>query len=165
MKKSQGFTLVELVIVIVILGILAVTAAPKFLNLSGDAKASTLNAVKASIESANAQVYAKAIIAGQQNAPTYLTTVLPKVNLVYGYVDSTDVELAKVLDLTTTDWKIATGIANTDLSITTSDATVQPFSSTTVDANTKDEEACVLVYKKSGGVGAKPVIELYTQGC
>ena len=38
MQKSKGFTLVELVIVIVILGILAVTAAPKFLNLAGDAK-------------------------------------------------------------------------------------------------------------------------------
>ncbi|MDP4983974.1 prepilin-type N-terminal cleavage/methylation domain-containing protein, partial [Pseudoalteromonas tunicata] len=32
MKKQQGFTLIELIIVIVILGILAVTAAPKFLN-------------------------------------------------------------------------------------------------------------------------------------
>ncbi|MGL4204867.1 MAG: type IV pilin protein, partial [Aeromonadaceae bacterium] len=35
MKRSAGFTLIELVIVIVILGILAVTAAPKFLNLQG----------------------------------------------------------------------------------------------------------------------------------
>ncbi|WP_219592386.1 prepilin-type N-terminal cleavage/methylation domain-containing protein, partial [Aeromonas salmonicida] len=37
MKKQAGFTLIELVIVIIILGILAVTAAPKFLNLQGDA--------------------------------------------------------------------------------------------------------------------------------
>ena len=41
MKRSAGFTLIELVIVIVILGILAVTAAPKFLNLQSDARAST----------------------------------------------------------------------------------------------------------------------------
>ena len=38
MKKQAGFTLIELVIVIIILGILAVTAAPKFLNLQDDAK-------------------------------------------------------------------------------------------------------------------------------
>ena len=38
MKKQGGFTLIELVVVIVILGILAVTAAPKFLNLQDDAK-------------------------------------------------------------------------------------------------------------------------------
>ncbi len=37
MKKNKGFTLIELVVVIVILGILAVTAAPKFLGISRDA--------------------------------------------------------------------------------------------------------------------------------
>lgn len=37
MKNNQGFTLIELIVVIVILGILAVTAAPKFLNLQDDA--------------------------------------------------------------------------------------------------------------------------------
>ncbi|MGL4893853.1 MAG: type II secretion system protein, partial [Shewanella sp.] len=43
MKKQQGFTLIELVVVIIILGILAVTAAPKFINLQGDARVSALN--------------------------------------------------------------------------------------------------------------------------
>ena len=42
MKRSAGFTLIELVIVIIILGILAVTAAPKFLNLQGDAREAPL---------------------------------------------------------------------------------------------------------------------------
>ena len=38
MKKQSGFTLVELVIVVVILGFLAVTAIPKFLDLTDQAK-------------------------------------------------------------------------------------------------------------------------------
>ena len=37
--NSEGFTLIELVIVIVILGILAAVALPKFLNFSGEASA------------------------------------------------------------------------------------------------------------------------------
>jgi len=38
LKKSSGFTLIELVIVVVILGFLAVTAIPKFLDLTDQAK-------------------------------------------------------------------------------------------------------------------------------
>ena len=51
MKKQAGFTLIELVIVIIILGILAVTAAPKFLNLQDDArKSAAADGVKASLQ-------------------------------------------------------------------------------------------------------------------
>lgn len=46
MKQPQGFTLIELVVVIVILGILAVTAAPQFLNLQGDARRASLQGLK-----------------------------------------------------------------------------------------------------------------------
>ena len=65
MKKQQsGFTLIELVAVIVLLGILSVTALPKFVNLQTDARSSTLDGVKAAMQGASTQVYAKALIAG-----------------------------------------------------------------------------------------------------
>lgn len=51
MAKQQGFTLIELVVVIVILGILSVVALPKFINLQDDAHASTVKSTGGAFKS------------------------------------------------------------------------------------------------------------------
>ncbi|KJF97699.1 pilus assembly FimT family protein [Photobacterium leiognathi] len=61
-RKQVGFTLIELVIVITILGIVTVTAAPKFLNISSDARVAVLNGIAGSIKTINTIVNTKAII-------------------------------------------------------------------------------------------------------
>ena len=68
MKKQAGFTLIELVIVIIILGILAVTAAPKFLNLQDDAKMAAADGVFSGVSSAMQLVYSKSAIEGEEKA-------------------------------------------------------------------------------------------------
>ncbi|WP_035384932.1 type II secretion system protein [Ferrimonas futtsuensis] len=62
MNAQRGFTLIELVVVIIVLGILAVTAAPKFIDLQKDARQATLQGAKGTLQGANALIYSKAAI-------------------------------------------------------------------------------------------------------
>lgn len=72
--QQVGFTLIELIIVIILLGILAVVAAPKFVTFTKDAKTQSLHAVKAAMGSAVELVYSKSAIKGNQNITTSSAT-------------------------------------------------------------------------------------------
>ena len=69
-RNNGGFTLIELIVVIVILGILAVTAAPKFVDLQSDARLATLNGMKAAINSAVSLTYGKSLVKGVEKDPS-----------------------------------------------------------------------------------------------
>lgn len=100
--KSRGFTLIELIIVIVILGVLAVTAIPRFMGLSSDARSEVINQIQVSVEQANDLVHYKSLM------KSYSTQAVPgrpdlfdvdldnngsfEARLMWGYLDNTDIE-------------------------------------------------------------------------
>lgn len=68
--KQAGFTLIELIVVIVILGIMAATALPKFVDVSSDARTAKMQAAAGAIKSVAAMEYAKSAATGTATYPT-----------------------------------------------------------------------------------------------
>lgn len=99
MKRQQGgFTLIELIMVIVILGILAAFALPKFADFSGDARYSTIKGALGSVRSASAIVHsaalAKNLSAGSGDTVDLEGT---EIELIYGYATEDSILLAAQL--------------------------------------------------------------------
>jgi MSHA pilin protein MshA len=112
-QRQMGFTLIEMIAVIVILGILAAVALPKFVSMSSDARQSKMQAALGSIKSAAALAHATALAQSQAGATGTITMEGTSVSLVNGYPAASSMAAAAGL---TTDF--TSSVASTVLTVT-----------------------------------------------
>ncbi|ABX47690.1 prepilin-type N-terminal cleavage/methylation domain-containing protein [Shewanella baltica] len=182
MKRQQGFTLIELVVVIIILGILAVTAAPKFINLQGDARASTIQGMKGAIQGANSLIYSKAALLGIEGAATGSVDVLGNtvagtpatgtaddVPVVFGYMAATEAALEAGMDVafdTGTSPSVA-GSSDWIINVVGNSATIwqRGAPADVAAAGSEPAKSCKIVYTQAASAGALPTITVTDNGC
>ncbi|MCC5879018.1 MAG: prepilin-type N-terminal cleavage/methylation domain-containing protein [Idiomarina sp.] len=168
MKMQRGFTLIELIIVIVILGILSVTAAPQFFNFGGDARTSTLRGLQGSMNASADLVYARAAIEGIEREPTEeLTLNGTPVPLAYGYPhftaaaspDAGVAALLAVLNIAPGDWEYSYAAAG--------ELRIAPpgRNGDVVQATLGSIESCFVSYSPATSVSQRPVITVQPDGC
>lgn len=87
-KQQHGFTMIELIMVIVIFGILAAVALPRFYDLQTEARVAKMQAALGAIKSAAAIAHSSALVSNKTAASgESIQMEGATVNLVYGYPD------------------------------------------------------------------------------
>lgn len=104
MKPAQGFTIVELVVVIALLGVLAAVALPRFLNIGDNARGAVLEHLEGKLHSIANLVHAEAVLKSVQNQARNDSDVVIDgliVELKYGYPEArvSSAGHADILDL------------------------------------------------------------------
>jgi MSHA pilin protein MshA len=149
--NNKGFTLIELVVVIVILGILAVTAAPKFMNLKADAQTSTLHGVQAAMQGSSALVYGKSIVKGNH---TLSASDNPTVEIADGEFVSINFGYPTI---SVSDWQ--EHLLDIDLTVFAIANTIDSAVVVYLKENDKPlsfQQACLSYYRSSAKEGERP---------
>lgn len=185
MKKQNGFTLIELVVVIVILGILAATAAPKFMDLQTDARISAANGMAGAVKSAVSMTYSKAILAGKDkldsaNANAFVcasgttctdATSDNRIALAFGRPAATDngilhslseeITLGTSTAATSADWRYVVISADAPKAI----GIYQSGSTALSGTDTASYDGCGIIYAEPTTATGNPVVTVVTKGC
>jgi len=152
-SRHRGFTLIELVVVITILGILAAFAVPKFIALDSQARTATISGLAGSVRSA------AALARGLSMATSSTASVTMEgatVNLVNNYPDSSLTGIAAAVN--------SNNAAGGDFTFTAG-ATASTGPATWTKNGAPTPASCVVNYTPPAAAGAAPTVTTVTTGC
>lgn len=166
-SKPNGFTLIELVVVIIILGVLAVVAAPKFISLKSDAYASAMQGVAAAISSGKTMVYSACVIstscdetaaAGTGNGLGNSITVQGQsITLAFGYPRHTKAGIARMINIADTS-------DGGEFELTTYTSSNRDGLRIRPDAD-YDANECEIRYSQPSAAGEQPLVVVDIDDC
>lgn len=144
--QSRGFTLIELVVVITILGILAAFAVPKFIALDSQARIATVNGLAGSVKSAAALARSLGMATGNAAGPVLMEGA--SVTLLNNYPDSTATGIPLAVNTSVSDFTYTPGAG----------------AAAGVWAKVGASGVCTVSYTPAA-VGAAPNVAVSTAGC
>lgn len=145
--QQSGFTLIELVMVIVILGILSAFALPRFADLTGDARAASMNGLAGAIKS-SAAIARSAQLAAGDTLGTSVTLDGTTVTMVNGYPTANAAGIVEAAGVSAG----ATGTAGIDYAISTGGTAGTSSLTFTIEGYSGTN--CSVVYDAADGTGS-----------